>query len=145
MASKLKKKVISFESTTWFRVLLLAVSSTLTVLVLTFSILTLLHLREGNIAMAPKYMVWVFISLGLTRIITFLRERSKLSFIRSLVLLTFDVSLGIIVIFAKYDLYIFSIVGGIYALSIIVSRIFRLLQRHRVRDVVFNSILIALY
>ena len=144
MASKLKKKVISFESTTWFRVLLLAVSSALTVLVLTFSILTLLKLRDGDISMAPKYMVWVFICLGLTRIITFLRERSKLSFIRSLVLFTFDVSLGIIVIFAKYDLYIFSIVGGIYALSIIVSRVFRIIQRHRIRDIVFNSILIAL-
>ena len=56
--------------------------------------------------------------------------------------MVFDITLGLIVIFAKYDLYVFSLVGGLYGISIIVSRVFRLVQKHTARDIVFNVIMI---
>lgn len=138
-----KEGGIRYFATTWFRVLILAIGSTLTIGVLTFSILTMLEIKAGNVEGAPTYLVWVFIALGLTRIISFLRERTKLSFIRSLVLMLIDIGLGVLVIFAKYDLYIFSIAGGLYAISIILSRAFILIERHQVRDIVYNTIIMT--
>ena len=45
--------------------------------------------------------------------------------------------------FAKYNPYIFSISAGIFALSIILSRIFRLVENHKTRNIVFNVIIIV--
>lgn len=143
MSEKKKLKLPAFLDTDWFRVVLLIVAGVLTTLVLAFSVLTISEASNRNIDGASKYLVWVFICLGLTRFISYLRSRSNLSFIRAIVLLVFDVALGVLVIFAKYDLYIFSISAGLYSLSIIVSRILRLIERHRVRDIVFNALIIT--
>lgn len=142
MSEKKKVKLPAFLDTDWFRVVLLIVAGVLTTLVLAFSVLTISEASNRNIDGASKYLVWVFICLGLTRFISYLRSRSNLSFIRAIVLLVFDVALGVLVIFAKYDLYIFSISAGLYSLSIIVSRILRLIERHRVRDIIFNALII---
>ena len=143
MSEKKKVKLPAFLDTDWFRVVLLIVAGVLTTLVLAFSVLTISEASNRNIDGASKYLVWVFICLGLTRFISYLRSRSNLSFIRAIVLLVFDVALGVLVIFAKYDLYIFSISAGLYSLSIIVSRILRLIERHRVRDIIFNALIIT--
>ena len=143
MSEKKKVKLPVFLDTDWFRVVLLIVAGVLTTLVLAFSVLTISEASNRNIDGASKYLVWVFICLGLTRFISYLRSRSNLSFIRAIVLLVFDVALGVLVIFAKYDLYIFSISAGLYSLSIIVSRILRLIERHRVRDIIFNALIIT--
>ena len=143
MKAKVKKKIDEIRATDIVRVISLIIGSALTILVLTFSTLTLLSVREGNFDSAPKYLVWVFISLGLTRFISYFREKSVVSLIRAIVLALFDITLGVIVIFAKYDLYVFSIVGGLYALSIVISRGFILIEHHSTRDIVFNTIIIA--
>lgn len=143
MSEKKKVKLPAFLDTDWFRVVLLIVAGVLTTLVLAFSVLTISEASHSNIEGASRYLVWVFICLGLTRFISYLRSRSNLSFIRAIVLLVFDVALGVLVIFAKYDLYIFSISAGLYSLSIIVSRILRLIERHRVRDIIFNALIIT--
>ena len=143
MKAKVKKKIDEIRATDIVRVISLIIGSALTILVLTFSTLTLLSVREGNFDSAPKYLVWVFISLGLTRFISYFREKSVVSLIRAIVLALFDIALGVIVIFAKYDLYVFSIVGGLYALSIVISRGFILIEHHSTRDIVFNTIIIA--
>ena len=144
MKKKQKKQESKVFKSAWYRILLLVLGSVLTTLVLTFSVLAMLEIKNDNIVEAPKFLVWVFICLGLTKFLPFLKERTKLSFIRSTVLLLISVSLGILVIFASYDLYIFSIAGGVYALSIIVSRLFILIEKHRPRDIVFN-VLIMLF
>ena len=144
MKKKQKKQESKVFKSAWYRILLLVLGSVLTTLVLTFSVLAMLEIKNDNIVEAPKFLVWVFICLGLTKFLPFLKERTKLSFIRSTVLLLISVSLGILVIFASYDLYIFSIAGGVYALSIIISRLFILIEKHRPRDIVFN-VLIMLF
>ena len=143
MTAKAKKKESKIFSSAWYRILLLVVGTVLTTLVLTFSVLAMIRIQNEQVEEAPKFLVWVFICLGLTKFIPFLKERTKLSFIRSITLLLISVSLGVLVIYARYDLYIFSIAGGIYALSIIISRIFILIEKHRPRDIVYNAIIMA--
>ena len=136
-----KKKESKIFTATWFRVLLLIVGSVLTTLVLTFSVLAMIEIKNENVVNAPMYLVWVFICLGLTKFLYFFKKRTKISFIRCLLLLLINVSLGVLVIFAKYDLYIFSIAGGLFAISIILSRALILVEQHRVRDIIFNVII----
>ena len=136
-----KKKESKIFIAAWFRVLLLIVGSVLTTLVLTFSVLAMIEIKNENVMNAPTYLVWVFICLGLTKFLNFFKKRTKISFIRCMLLFLIYVSLGVLVIFAKYDLYIFSIAGGIFALSIILSRALILIEDHRPRDIVFNIII----
>lgn len=143
MSEKKKLKLPAFLDTDWFRIVLLVIGSLLTILVLTFSVLTITEAANTNVSEASKYLVWVFIFLGLTRFISFLRNRTNLSFIRAIILLLFDISLGVLVVFAKNDLYIFSISAGLYSISIIVSRVLKLIERHRVRDIVLNALIIT--
>ena len=139
-----KQKTFKIQEQSWFRTVLLVVGSVLSALVLTFSVLTILSIVKGDIATAPNYLLWVFFFLAGTRFITFLKNPTKVSLIRTIVLVVLNVALGILVIFAKYDMYIFSISAGIYCITMIISRVFKLIERHRVRDIVFNAILIVL-
>lgn len=146
MKEKKNKKIIDKDkiyASDWFRIVLLIIGSAFTTLVLTFSILSILEVKPESVGKAPLYLAWVFIFLGCTRFISFFKNRSKSSLIRSIVLSIVDLGLGILVIFAKYDLYIFSIAGGLYGISIIVSRIFKLIERHRVRDFIYNGLLMT--
>ena len=137
-----KQKLKFFESTT-FKVILMIVGAVLTTAVLAFSVVTFYKAKNNLLEEAAQYMVWVFILLGITRFITYLKDRSKMSLLRALVLLAINIGLGIMVMFGKYNPYVFSLSAGIFALSIILSRIFKLIERHSTRDIVFNGLLIV--
>ena len=81
--------------------------------------------------------------LGLSRLVTFLKEKTKTSLLRFITLFVFDIVLGVILLFAKDNPYLYSLCGGLYCLTIIVSRIFKIIQNHSVRNIVFNAIIIA--
>ena len=121
----------------------MVIGAVLTTAVLAFSVLSFIKAKNNQLEEAPKYMVWVFIFLGLSRFVTYLKDRKATSLIRALVLLVINVGLGVMVIFAKYNPYIFSLSAGIFALSIILSRIFKLIEKHSVRDIVFNAMVIV--
>lgn len=140
MARKLKESILDAS---WFRVVLMIIGAALTTAVLVFSVLSFVKAKNNQLEEAPKYMVWVFIFLGLSRFVTYLKDRRATSLIRALVLLVIDVGLGVMVIFAKYNPYIFSLSAGIFALSIILSRIFKLIEKHSARDIVLNVLVIA--
>ena len=140
MARKQKKSILDAS---WFRVVLMVVGASLTTAVLVFSILSFVKAKNNQLEEAPKFMVWVFIFLGLSRFVTYLKDRRATSLIRALVLLVINVGLGVMVIFAKYNPYIFSLSAGIFALSIILSRIFKLIEKHSARDIVLNVLVIA--
>ena len=125
-----------------FKILLMGVAWFLTTVVLIFSVLTFVKAKNNQLDAAAHFMVGVFISLGLTRFASYLKDRKKTSFLRALILLAIDIGLGVLVMFAKYNPYIFSVSAGIFALSIILSRIFRLIENHRTRNIVFNVIII---
>ena len=125
------------------RVILLVGGSVVTALVLCFSVLTILSVSKYDYHEAPKYLFWVFVFLGVIRLFDFIKERTKLSLIRFISMFVFDVALGIMVFFAKDNPYIFSLTAGLYSLTIIISRVFKLIENHRVRDIVFNALIIV--
>lgn len=136
-----KKNTTNFLDSGVFKIILMGVAWFLTTVVLIFSVLTFVKAKNNQLDAASHFMVGVFISLGLTRFASYLKDRKKTSFLRALILLAIDIGLGILVMFAKYNAYIFSISAGIFALSIILSRIFRLIENHRTRNIVFNIII----
>ena len=135
-----KKKGSEFFESGLFKILLMIAAWFLTTVVLIFSVLTFVKAKNNELDAAAHLMVGVFISLGITRFVSFLKERKTTSLLRALFLLAVDIGLGVLVIFAKYNPYIFSVSAGIFALSIIVSRIFKLIDRHRTRDIIFNIV-----
>ena len=146
-----KKRNHEFLDSSWFRVVLMILGWVLTTGVLVFSVLTFtkakVELQQDpftGFIDAPKYMVWVFIFLGLTRFVSWLKDRTKMSFLRAVVLLTVDVGLGILVIAGKYNSYIFSLSAGLFALSIIVSRVFKIIENHILRNIILNSLIIVI-
>lgn len=124
------------------RIILIVIGSVFSTLVLAFSILAINEIQANHLDAASRYLLFIFIVLGLSRLVTFFIERTKLSFIRFLTLFIFNAVLGIIVMFAKQNPYFYQLVGGLYCMTIIISRIFKLLQNHSKRSIILNSLII---
>ena len=128
----------------FFRLILTLASTVVSIFILAFSSLAIVHASQGEYESAPQYMVLIFIALGAMSILIYLKDRTKINLIRSLVLLVFDVVLGIIIFYAKDNYFLFSVTAGLYCITIVISRIFLIIQNHSVRNVVFN-VLIMLF
>ena len=128
----------------FFRLILTLASTVVSIFILAFSSLAIVHASQGEYESAPQYMVLIFIALGAMSILIYLKNRTKINLIRSLVLLVFDVVLGIIVFYAKDNYFLFSVTAGLYCITIVISRIFLIIQNHSVRNIVFN-VLIMLF
>lgn len=124
------------------RIILIVIGSVFSTLVLAFSILAINEIQANHLDAASRYLLFIFIVLGLSRLVTFFIDRTKLSFIRFLTLFIFNAALGIIVMFAKQNPYFYQLVGGLYCMTIIISRIFKLLQNHSKRSIILNSLII---
>ena len=142
MGQSKSKKALSFSEDT-IRVILIVLGSVFSTLVLTFAVLAITEITNSHLDIASRYLLGIFITLGLSRLVTFLRERSRVSFLRFAVLLIFDIVLGILILFGKNNPYLFSLCGGLYCLSIILSRIFKIIQNHSLRNIIFNAIIIV--
>ena len=128
----------------FFRLILTLASTVVSIFILAFSSLAIVHASQGEYESAPQYMVLIFIALGVMSILIYLKDRTKINLIRSLVLLVFDVVLGIIIFYAKDNYFLFSVTAGLYCITIVISRIFLIIQNHSVRNIVFN-VLIMLF
>ena len=142
--AKKKKSFIDFTSDT-MRIILVILGSVFATLVLTFAVMAITSLTQNNLNASSYWLLGVFIVLGLSRFVTFLKVRSKITFLRFIILLVVDISLGIIISFAHINYHLFSIVGALYCISVIISRVFIILQKRTVRSVIFNGILILLF
>lgn len=125
------------------RIILIVLGSVFSTLVLTFAVLAIMEIQKANLAASSYYLLGIFVVLGLSRLVTFLKEKTKASLLRFITLFVFDIVLGVILLFAKDNPYLYSLCGGLYCLTIIVSRIFKIIQNHSVRNIVFNAIIIA--
>ena len=143
MASK-NNKFSEFLDSPLMRIILLVASALLSTLVLALSTLTILEVFNKTYTEAPKYMVWIFLVTGVLSTVVFFRKRTKINLIRCIVVLAFDLVIGIVVIFAKNNPFLFSLTAGLYCLTIIVSRIFSLIQDHHIRNIVLNALIIIL-
>ncbi|MBQ6921075.1 MAG: two pore domain potassium channel family protein [Bacilli bacterium] len=141
MAEKAKKKFVLDHDIV--RIILIILGSIFSTLVLAFSIFAINEIQGGNMDAASKYLLVIFIIQGLSRLVTFFVERTKLNFIRFASLFLLNVVLGLIILFGKENPYFFSLVGGLYCTSIIISRIFKLVQNHSTRSIILNGIIIV--
>ena len=126
-----------------FHTLATVIAWVLTVGVIVFSILTFTQASENNFESASHYMAFIFIFLGAIHVLGYLKDTKNES-VGSLLMAVISIGLGVLVMFAKYNVYIFSKAAGVYAASIIISRIIKLFKKHTTRDVVLNIILIVL-
>ena len=124
------------------RTIFLVVGSALSILVIVLVSLAAGAIQQADYQMTSIYLLMIFIVLGLSMLLIFFKERTKVTFLRFLILFVFDLTLGVIVLFAKDNPYLFSLCGGLYCLTIIISRVFKIFQKRTVRHLVFNLIII---
>ena len=140
----MSKRKTSFFEKPFMKVILTLVSTVLSTLVLAFSALTILQIYEKTPDEASKFLIWVFMATALLSVVSFLKERTKLNFIRSLILFIFNAILGIVSLSGNtYNPQVFQITAGLYCLSIVISRAFSLIQKHDIRSIVLNGLIIA--
>lgn len=137
----MEKKKFSLSSDA-LRIIMVVAGSVCSTAVLAFSILTIIDINKGTIDHAPGYLFAIFIFLSIARLLTFVKDRTKLNLIRCLVLLVFDVGIGIVALFGKHNVYLFALTGGLYCATIVVSRVFKLIQHHKAKDIVWSVLLI---
>ncbi len=140
----MNQKTKAFLASDTFRIIMVVVGSVFSTLVLVFAILAIIEVQSNNLDGVTKYLLGVFVVLGLTRLLTFIKERTKISLFRFITLFILNIALGVLVLFAKDNPYFFALVGGLYCLTIIISRVFKIIQNHSVRSIVLNMIIIAL-
>lgn len=127
------------------RILLPLIAGVLSTCVLVFCVLTLLEINkngESGYHNAPRYLLFVFIFLALTNIVAFFKERTKTNLIRCIILLVFDLALGLIALFGNNNPFLFVLVGGLYCLGIVASRIFVMIQKRTIRSLILNGLVV---
>ena len=127
----------------FFRIVLTILSAILSTLVLAFSALTILNIYQGTSEGASRYLVFIFIAVALLALVSLARKRTKVDLIRYSILFIFNLALAIVSIFARTNMFLFSLTGGLYCIAIIISRIFSIIQNHSIRNIVFNALIIA--
>ena len=137
-------KVKKITEWPFFRLVLAILSTVLSILVLTFSSLVIYRVANNVFDNVPLYLLLIFIFLGLMHFVIFLKERTKIHFIKAVVLLAFNLALGVIALFAKETPFLFALTAGLYCFTIIVSRVFNIIHKPTVRNVIFNVLIIAI-
>ena len=115
----------------------------LSTLVLAFSALTILNIYQGANDGASRYLVFIFIFVALLSLVSMAKKRTKVDYIRYSILFVFNLALAIVSIFAKDNTFLFSLTGGLYCLTIVISRVFSIIQNHSIRNIVFNGLIIV--
>ena len=141
--SKRKAKIDEFFQKPAIRILFTFLSTIISTVVLALSSLTIMEIYRKSYADAPKYLVWIFIFVGLMSIIVFLKNRTKLNLIRCLVLLGINIAIGITTLFAVDNTFLFSLTAGLYCLTIVLSRVFDIIRKHTLRNIILNALIIA--
>ena len=126
------------------RIILIVLGCVFSAIVLSFSVLAMSAIQEGNQDLASRHLLVIFVVLGLSRLVTFFKERTRISFYRFVTLLVFDIALGILTMFAKDNPNLYSICAGSYCLTIILSRVFKIFENRNLRSYIFNGIIIAI-
>lgn len=136
------KKKKSMKEWPFLRLALTLASTVLAVLIVGFSALVIISIYNDNYDAAPIYLLWIFIFLGMMSVVVFLKDKTKINFIKCLILIVVDLVLGIIVLFAKNNPILFSITAGLYCVTIVISRVFDLIQKRTLRSFIFNILII---
>ena len=140
MANKQEKT--KFIDKPIFKLILKILSIVIAALILLFSALTIIEINNNTYENAPQYLIWIFVLAGLMSIVKFLKNKTKVNLIKCIVLLVFNVVLGIIVLFAKNNPFLFSLTAGLYCVNIVLGCGFNIVQDKTPRSIIFNALII---
>ena len=124
------------------RIILTLLSMVISTLVLALSSFTVMEIYQNSYVAAPKFLVWIFVLVGLMHVIAFLKKRTKLNLIKCFILLGFNIVIGVISLFAKDTPFLFLLIGGLYCLTIIISRVFEIVKKPEPRTIALNVLII---
>ncbi len=125
-----------------FRLILKILSIAIAAATLLFSALTIVEINNTSYDQAPKYLIWIFMLAGLMSIVIFLKNRTKINLIKTIILLVFNIALGVVVLFAKNEPFLFSLTAGLYCLNIVLGCAFNIYQERTIRSAIFNGLII---
>ena len=77
-------------------------------------------------------------------VIKFFKDRTKANLIKSFVMIGFDVALGIAVLFAANNPFLFVLTAGLYCVTLVVARVFNIIDDHSIRSIILNGLIILL-
>lgn len=132
------KKKASLSSDA-LHIILVVLGTLFSISVLVFAIFAINEIQNSRLDTASLYLLGIFVVQGLSRLVSFIKEKTKISFFRFLFLLVFDIALGVVILFAKDNPYLYSFCGGMYCLSIILSRALKIIQNHSMRSIILNA------
>ena len=139
----MKKKIIKEISEDAKRIILIALSAVLSTTVLTCSGLAISDIGHDNFTLASVYLLVIFIALSLSRLVSFIKNRNVINFVKFIVFFFINIGLGVLVLFAKLNPYLYALTAGLYCISIILSRILKMIQKRQVRSYILNGLLIV--
>lgn len=142
-SNKRKENTNSFLDKPLIRIIFTFASTIVSTIVLAFSSLTIMEIYSKNYTAAPKYLIWIFIFVGVMSIIVFLKDRNKINLIRCIVLLVTNITLGVTTLFAADTPYLFSLTAGLFCVTIVISRAFEIIKKPTIRSIVLNALIIA--
>lgn len=137
---KFKDKVLTTDI---LRIILVVLGCIFSAIVLTFSVMAMTAIQAENLTAASKDLLVVFTILGLSRLVNFIKSRDKVTFLRFIILFLFDVGIGVLTMFGKDNPMLYPICAGCYCLTIIISRIFKMIAKRNIRSYILNGIIIA--
>ena len=133
----------------FLRLILTLASTVIAAAILVLSSLTIITfssaIEEGATEIPnaiPLYILGIFLLSGLIALVKFFKDRTKANFIKFLVMLVFNIVLGVVVLFAKDNPFLFVLTAGLYCLSLVVARVFNIIQDHSIRSIILNGLII---
>lgn len=133
----------SFFDNPKFKIILKLLSIVIAALILVFSSLTIINVNNGELDKAPSYLIWIFIASGLMSLIAFFKNRTKLNLFRFIILFAFNIVLGVIVLFARSNPFMFSLTAGLYCVNLVFGCFINIIENRKIRSRIFNGLIIA--
>lgn len=133
---------------TYRRIFLPLVAAAISTVILVFCVLTVLEINTRGIEgyeKATRYLLIIFIFLALSNLVTFFKEKTKLNLLRCVIIFSYDIVLGIVILFGHKNPYLFCLVTGLYCIGVIASRVFNMIQKRTPRAFVLNGMVIATF
>ncbi len=126
-----------------FRIIAIVFGSVISTAVLMLSIFAITQIKEGNLHNASLYLMGIFFVLGLSRLMNLIHHPTKLNFISFFVMFGINLMLGVLVAFAKDNIYFYDLAGGLFCLNVAISRVFKILEKRTLRSLIFNLLIIV--
>lgn len=138
-----KKKDFTERPLMKFILMLIGMALSITILILSIVTVTSIYRDNSSYTNAPKYLIWIFASVGLMSIVFFMKMRTKINLFKCIVLLVVNAAIGVMTYFAADNPYLFIATAGAYCLTVIFSRVLNIFVRPSVRSVILNLLIVA--